>query len=126
MLPKGGSIDILHGKSERKPCFSLDDLATTANNIREQGREKDEPCVSANNDERQQQALGQLAVPRHSMHRHNGSFVLATKPAVGVAPRPFAFFNFPFWGDRCAAKIVVLNRRRERRTQPHVMLEIPS
>lgn len=40
--------------------------------------------------------------PQLSMHRHNGSFVLATKPAVGVAPGPFAFFNFPFWGDRCA------------------------
>ncbi|KAL9374024.1 hypothetical protein Peur_033644 [Populus x canadensis] len=64
--------------------------------------------------------------PQHSMHRHNGSFVLATKPAVGVAPGPFAFFNFPFWGDRCAAKIAVLNRCRQRRTQPHVMLEIPS
>jgi hypothetical protein len=46
--------------------------------------------------------------PQHSMQRHNGSFVLATKPAGGVAPGPFAFFNFPFWGDRCAAKIAVL------------------
>jgi hypothetical protein len=55
--------------------------------------------------------------PQPSTHRHNGSFLLVPKPVVllsfGVAPGTFAFFNFPFWGDRRAAKITLLKQGKE-------------